>query len=68
MRKFLTTPLVVKENDGIPEVIDLMDKYDIIKDDFDNILEITKWQNSEDPMSLLSSKVCVVSNKRQGLV
>ncbi|XP_062580287.1 replication factor C subunit 1-like [Saccostrea cucullata] len=56
MRKFLTLPLVTKENDGIPDVIDLMDKYDIIKDDFDNILEITKWPNSADPMSLLSSK------------
>lgn len=59
MRKFLTTPLVMKENEGIPEVIDLMDKYDIIKEDFDNILEITKWQNSDDPMSKLSSKVSV---------
>lgn len=59
LRKFLTTPLVVKENDGIPEVIDLMDKYDIIKEDFDNILEVTKWPNSDDPMSQLSSKVSV---------
>ncbi|XP_061178272.1 replication factor C subunit 1-like [Saccostrea echinata] len=56
MRKFLTSPLVIKENDGIPDVIDLMDKYDIIKEDFDNILEVTKWPNSADPMSLLSSK------------
>lgn len=57
LRKFLTAPLVLKENDGIAEVIDLMDKYDIIKEDFDNILEVTKWPNSNDPMSLLSSKV-----------
>lgn len=57
LRKFLTQPLVVKENNGIPEVIDLMDKYDIIKEDFDNILEVTKWPNSDDPMSQLSSKV-----------
>lgn len=57
LRKFLTQPLVVKENEGIPEVIDLMDKYDIIKEDFDNILEVTKWPNSDDPMSQLSSKV-----------
>ncbi|XP_022300540.1 replication factor C subunit 1-like [Crassostrea virginica] len=56
LRKFLTAPLVLKENDGIAEVIDLMDKYDIIKEDFDNILEVTKWPNSDDPMSLLSSK------------
>lgn len=50
---------MVKENDGIPDVIDLMDKYDIIKEDFDNILEVTKWPNSDDPMSQLSSKVSV---------
>lgn len=41
---------MVKENDGIFEVIDLMDKYDIIKEDFDNILEVIKWFNSDDLM------------------
>ena len=60
MRYSLTEPLVQKEADGVKEVISLMDKYDIIKDDFDNIMDITKWPNSKDPMSRLDTKVCVL--------
>ena len=61
MRYSLTEPLVQKEADGVKEVISLMDKYDIIKDDFDNIMDITKWPNSKDPMSRLDTKVCCLS-------
>jgi hypothetical protein len=39
------------------DVIKLMDQYDIIKEDFDNIMEVSKWPNSKDPMSKLESKV-----------
>lgn len=56
-RHALTEPLVCREAEGVPEVIRLMDNYDIVKDDFDNIMDITKWPNSSDPMSRLSSKV-----------
>lgn len=34
-----------------------MDKYDIIKEDFDNILEVIKWFNSDDLMLQFSFKV-----------
>ncbi|KAK3087946.1 hypothetical protein FSP39_012701 [Pinctada imbricata] len=56
MRNSLTEPLVRREGEGVPEVIQLMDEYDIIKEDYDNILEVTKWPNSKDPMAALSSK------------
>ena len=59
MRHSLTAPLVQREGEGVPEVIQMMDEYDIIKDDFDNIMEVTKWPNSKDPMASLSSKVTV---------
>jgi len=57
LRQTLTEPLVSQESDGVKDVIQLMDEYDIIKDDFDNIMDITKWPNSSDPLSKLSSKV-----------
>ena len=57
MRYSLTEPLVQKEADGVKDVISLMDRYDIIKEDFDNIMDITKWPNSKDPMSKLDTKV-----------
>ncbi|XP_055871771.1 replication factor C subunit 1-like isoform X2 [Biomphalaria glabrata] len=56
LRACLTSPLVQKGSDGVEEVIKLMNDYDIIKDDFDNILEVTKWPNSLDVMSKIDSK------------
>ncbi|KAL4217963.1 replication factor C subunit 1 [Mactra antiquata] len=55
-RSALTDPLVHYEGEGVRDVIKLMDEYDIIKDDFDNIMEITKWPNSTDPLSKLTTK------------
>ncbi len=36
-----------------------MDDYDIIKDDVDNMMEISMWGGQPDPYSKLESKVCV---------
>ncbi len=60
IRHVMTHPLVQHGGDGVREVIDFMDNYDIIKEDFDNILEITKWPNSSDPLSKLDTKVSVI--------
>ncbi|XP_059158206.1 replication factor C subunit 1-like [Physella acuta] len=64
LRSCLTSPLVTKATDGVSEVIKVMDDYDIIKDDFDNILEVTKWPNSLDPMSKLDSKTKAAFTRR----
>jgi hypothetical protein len=60
LRQSLTEPLVKKEAEGVPDVIKLLDDYDIVKDDFDNIMDITKWPNSKDPLSQLSTKVRLI--------
>ena len=57
LRYGLTEPLVKQGGEGVKDVISIMDTYDIIKDDFDNIMEITKFPNSRDPLSKLESKV-----------
>ncbi|XP_076082907.1 replication factor C subunit 1-like [Mytilus galloprovincialis] len=56
MRTSLTNPLIKNDAEGVPDVIKLMDDYDIIKEDFDNIMEVSKWPNSKDPMSKLAPK------------
>lgn len=56
LRARLTEPLARLGTDGVQAVISLMDDYDIIKDDYDNILELTKWPNSKDPLAHLDSK------------
>lgn len=57
LRVRLTDPLVKHGSEGVPQLIGLMDEYDIIKDDYDNILELTKWPNSKDPLANIDSKV-----------
>ena len=52
---------MAREGEGVKDVLALMDNYDIIKDEFDNIMDITKWPNSSDPLSQLSTKVCVLT-------
>jgi len=61
MRHSLTEPMITNESEGVHEVIQLMDNYDIIKEDYDNILEISKWPNSRDPLKDLNSKVFMVT-------
>lgn len=55
LRQHLIKPLKDLEKDGVPQVIKLMDEYDIIKEDYDNIMEFTKWPNTLDHSKMLSS-------------
>ena len=61
-RGSLTTPLVQKGTDGVPEVIQLMDDYDLVRDDVDNIMEVTQWPGMKDPMSKVETKVTITGN------
>ena len=67
LRTTLSEPLFKRENEGVPEVIKLMDDYDIIKEDYDNIMEVTKWPNTRDQLKDLSSKVGDVQFKVSSL-
>ena len=59
-RSCLTQPLVSQGSEGVPQVIKAMDDYDIVKEDFDNIMEVTKWPKSFDPKAQLDSKAQVL--------
>ncbi|GAB1600582.1 replication factor C subunit 1-like [Argonauta hians] len=55
LQQHLVKPLLEQEKEGVPEVISLMNNYDLLKEDYDNIMEITKWPNSKDYSKCLST-------------
>ena len=59
LRHSLTLPLVKEGGDGVPDVIKCLDEYNLIKEDFDSILEVSQWPNSENIMSMVESKVSI---------
>lgn len=57
MRDRLVQPLIAQGSDGVQEVVDLMDAYYLMKEDFDNIMEICSWGGKPSPFSKVDSKV-----------
>ncbi|XP_063778792.1 replication factor C subunit 1 isoform X3 [Pseudophryne corroboree] len=57
MRDKLVWPLAERGAEGVQQVVDLMDTYYLMKEDFDNIMEITSWGGKPSPFSKLDPKV-----------
>ena len=57
LRDRLTTPMIEDNTEGVSQVIGLMEEYDLTKDDYDSILELTQWPGLQDPRSHIESKV-----------
>ncbi|KAJ8020368.1 Replication factor C subunit 1 [Holothuria leucospilota] len=57
LRKRLTDPLLVLGSDGTTEVVDLLNSYDLTREDFDNILELTQYSGFKEPMKSVPPKV-----------
>ncbi|KAI5088040.1 replication factor C subunit 1 [Silurus meridionalis] len=57
MRTALLQPLQCHGAEGASQSVKLIDDYDIIKEDFDSIMEISTWGGQPDPYSKLDSKV-----------
>jgi len=59
-RANLVEPLVAQSKgrtaDGVQDVINFMDEYDLTKDDMESILELTQWPNQSDPMKSVDTK------------
>ncbi|XP_075715332.1 replication factor C subunit 1 isoform X2 [Rhinoderma darwinii] len=57
MRDKLVQPLTLHGTDGVQEVVDLMDTYYLMKEDYDNIMEICSWGGKPTSFSKLDPKV-----------
>lgn len=58
LRDRLTQPLIHnKQGEGVTQVMELMDSYDLLKDDYDAILDLTSWPGGKDVRSLIETKV-----------
>ncbi|XP_067297806.1 replication factor C subunit 1 [Pseudorasbora parva] len=57
LRSAILEPLQSQGSEGANQSVKLMDDYDIIKEDVDNIMEISTWGGQPDPYSKLDSKV-----------
>ena len=63
MKRRLTDPLIKLGADGAREVIHTLDEYDLLREDFDNILEAGMWPGQKNPMESVESKVkdvCII--------
>ncbi|OPJ71031.1 replication factor C subunit 1 [Patagioenas fasciata monilis] len=57
LRDALVQPLKDFGADGVQEAIKLMDSYCLMKEDIDNIMEISTWGGKPSPFSMLDPKV-----------
>ncbi|KAM7009719.1 replication factor C subunit 1 [Tautogolabrus adspersus] len=57
LRQALLSPLQKKGADGASEAVQLLDDYQLIREDVDSIMEISVWGGQPDPYSKLDSKV-----------
>ncbi|XP_011512033.1 replication factor C subunit 1 isoform X1 [Homo sapiens] len=57
LRDALVQPLTSQGVDGVQDVVALMDTYYLMKEDFENIMEISSWGGKPSPFSKLDPKV-----------
>lgn len=62
IRDALVRPLTSHGVEGIQDVVALMDAYYLMKEDFENIMEISSWGGKPSPFSKLDSKVTCVTH------
>ena len=53
----MTSPLVSEGSGGVDQTVSLLHAYDLLREDFDNVLEVSSWSSTEDVMSHVDSKV-----------
>lgn len=57
LRQALLNPLQKHGAEGAGQAVQLLDDYQLIKEDVDSIMEISVWGGQPDPYSRLDSKV-----------
>lgn len=57
LRLMLLQPLQKHGADGAAQAVQLLDDYQLVREDVDSIMEISSWGGQPDPYSKLDSKV-----------
>lgn len=57
IRDALVQPLTSQGVEGVQDAVALMDTYYLMKEDFENIMEISSWGGRPSPFSKLDPKV-----------
>lgn len=57
LRRALLSPLQRRGAEGAGEAVQLLDDYQLVREDVDSMMEISVWGSQPDPYSKLDSKV-----------
>ena len=57
MRNMLSSPLANEGAAAVESVIARLDAYDLMREDFDSIMDLTSWSSSANAMEKIESKV-----------
>ena len=57
MRDVILRPLKDHGQDGIGESVKAMEFYSLMREDLDNLIEVTTWPDQNDPMKAIETKV-----------
>ena len=57
LRNAILRPMIKRGMEGVPDSIEAMDFYSLMREDLDNLLEITTWPEQPDPMKAIDSKI-----------
>jgi replication factor C subunit 1 len=57
LRDSVTGPLINEGVDGVAATLSVMQKYYLLREDIDSLMELSLWPNQKDPFSHVDSKV-----------
>ena len=53
----MVTELISAGQEGVQPVIDTLVSYDLMKEDYDSLMEVGQWPETPDPLKQIDSKV-----------
>ncbi|CAH1965730.1 unnamed protein product [Acanthoscelides obtectus] len=57
LRNAIINPLKKYGVDGVQQAIDIMKAYSLLREDLDNLMELTQWKGTENPFNKIDAKV-----------
>lgn len=59
LKDAIVTPLRVKGTEGVPDAIEVMKSYNLLREDLTNLIELCHWKDIKDPFSNVDTKVII---------